>query len=310
MRSGAIEAKERMVNTKAIEARKILVAAVVLAVIGLLHSEERTDIVCIGLHHSAVLMPEGKTAAALDEVTITIPEVESVLQVFAAESIALTFPGFSLEDTIGVSLTGRTVRLPDLRDYFDVTFSTDTLIDSACVALDSIPDIMFAERSVVAELFVEPNDDSLPGQWNLKPVSEQQGQESFGIDATRAWDFERGTGSDEVRIAIHDVGVYSDHEDFRYEGEPKRVTGDEPLNHNPLPPSPYHNKRSHGTQVAGIAAACADNTHGIAGIDWQAQVISKSLLSSGSSARQIEQLLASPPHVLNMCRGRTPSEMT
>ncbi len=76
------------------------------------------------------------------------------------------------------------------------------------------------------------------------------------IDAPEAWDIT--TGSSSTKIGIIDLGVLDTHEDLS-----GKVSGDAGWTDG------------HGFHVAGIAAANTNNNKGIAGIDWNAQIISQ-----------------------------------
>jgi serine protease len=167
------------------------------------------------------------------------------------------------------------------------------LPDSAAMAdtmagLDSQDGVDFAEENVIVsaddvdpgaaveaaqERALEPNDPSFADQF-----APQQ------VNAREAW--ETTLGSSEVTIAVLDQGVKYDHEDLapnmddsvqnfgvdfagtstgvgEYPGEdtdpyPKKFKAGEPWYEN--------DTEAHGTQVAGISAARADNGTGVSGI--------------------------------------------
>ncbi|MCP9290435.1 S8 family serine peptidase [Gracilimonas sediminicola] len=104
--------------------------------------------------------------------------------------------------------------------------------------------------------FDNPSSSGSGGQqWNLLNTGQNFGTNDADIDAPEAWDITKGSSS--TKIGIIDNGVRSTHEDLA-----GKVTGDAAF-------------ADHGTHVAGIAAASTNNNKGIAGVDWNAQIINK-----------------------------------
>ncbi|CAN5316601.1 hypothetical protein BH23BAC3_BH23BAC3_34910 [soil metagenome] len=74
------------------------------------------------------------------------------------------------------------------------------------------------------------------------------------------------TGSSDINIAVFDSGVELTHDDFT-----GKVSGDD------IDGTGAEFAWSHGTHVAGIAAAHANNEHAGRGVDWNAQLVSKQI---------------------------------
>jgi hypothetical protein len=178
-------------------------------------------------------------------------DLQTLLETYSAELIILGFPNFDPIDTIGISLSGEYVRLPDLRNIVKIRFPPETDILQVCLELREIPEILFADPNGMAEPLIEPNDEKFPSQWNLKDANDHD------IDGPEAWDIT--TGSSSIKIAILDGGVENWHDDL--EG---KVTGDAGWGWF-----------GHGFHVAGIAAANTNNEVGISGVDWNARIIAK-----------------------------------
>ena len=115
------------------------------------------------------------------------------------------------------------------------------------------PKIEYAEPNYYLELLSVPNDPLYKQQWNLK---------EFGLE--QAWDIE--SGKHKVVIAIIDSSVDTKHEDLAA----KILPGCDFNNNdnNPNPGRSNGGKAEHGTHVAGIAAAIANNGKGIAGVAY------------------------------------------
>ncbi|MGI6217266.1 MAG: cell wall-binding repeat-containing protein [Coriobacteriales bacterium] len=99
-------------------------------------------------------------------------------------------------------------------------------------------------------------------------------EEDHGASVTGAWQY---TGAEDcVTIAVLDTGIYVDHEDLK-ERLVSEYMCDVYSNTSPgtitSPNNPTGDLVGHGTHVAGIAAATADNGIGIAGASYNARVL-------------------------------------
>lgn len=111
---------------------------------------------------------------------------------------------------------------------------------------------------------VFPNDPAYYGsdQWGLDK-----------IQAPKAWGIT--SGSSQVIIAVIDTGVDLDHPDL----QAKIVAGWDFVNND----DQADDDNSHGTHVAGIAAAATNNNLGIAGVSWDARIMPIKVLNSGGN---------------------------
>ncbi len=208
-------------------------------------------------------LPTGVAEARLPEVSITVPAVKNALERRNVEVIVKAFPNFKLADTLGVARTGEIVRLANLSNIFKIRLPRKLDVSEAVKELAAFPEVIYAEPNGLAIPAVTyPNDPHFdnpgtPGQggyqWNLLNTGQNGGANDADIDAPEAWDITKGSSS--TRIGIIDWGVWSSHEDLS-----GKVSGD------------AGNSGSHGTHVAGIAAAKTNNSKGIAGVDWNAQI--------------------------------------
>ena len=121
------------------------------------------------------------------------------------------------------------------------------------------PDYVYQTSSI-------PNDVSYGNQWALQKIS-----------ADRAWDRTTGTNTD--KIAIIDTGINGLHEDLFG----KVADGYNAITEKSIPANTNSDDNGHGTAVAGVSAAVTNNSKGIAGMDWQANIIPiKALDKNGS----------------------------
>jgi len=174
-------------------------------------------------------------------------------------------------------------RLRGTTDQFILAlpYSTAEELLAVCEDYWQSPAIEWAEPDFLGEVVkygVIPNDPLFaPDQWNLSKIS-----------APEAWDIT--TGSDQVIIAIIDDGMELLHEDL-YQNLPSNsneIAGNgldddgngyiDDVNgwdfvDDDADPSPVDPADSHGTTLAGIAAAKGDNRAGIAGCAFDCRLM-------------------------------------
>jgi thermitase len=131
--------------------------------------------------------------------------------------------------------------------------------------LRSDPAVEYAEPNyILYAMPTYPNDTYYFWQWGLPQ-----------IQAPAAWDIVTATVP--VTIAIVDTGVDLTHPDFSCPG--KLTAGWDFVNNDSDPSDDY----GHGTHVAGIAAACTNNSTGVAGVSWGARIMPVKVLGSSGS---------------------------
>ncbi|MDD3559763.1 MAG: S8 family serine peptidase, partial [Melioribacteraceae bacterium] len=132
-----------------------------------------------------------------------------------------------------------------------------------------------------------PDDPSFGQQWGLNNTGQTGGVADADIDAPEAWDFATGGTSaqgDEVVVAIVDGGFDLNHEDIVYWKNMLEIPGngidddgngyiDDYDGWNAYTHSGNITSDSHGTHVAGIAAAHGNNSKGVSGVNWGVKVM-------------------------------------
>ncbi len=116
-----------------------------------------------------------------------------------------------------------------------------------------------------------PADPEYPNQWALDNTGQTAGTVDADIDADLAWDIQ--TGSSDVIVAVIDTGVDLDHQDLvtNIWSLSPTVKGFDFVNGGTLP---YDTSLTgHGTHVAGVIGAKANNGRGIAGLNWNVKIM-------------------------------------
>lgn len=176
----------------------------------------------------------------------------------ATASAALAAAGFTVDNYIE-SLGWAAVGMPA---GMSVSMGIDRLKNIAVVG-SAGPNRVFRPSRT-------PNDPLLSSQYALAQV------QAFG-----AWEYETGFSS-RVTVAVIDTGIDGSHPELsgKLAGTSRKF---DPVNGNVLgnddPPTPACN---HATRAAGVAAAAADNSSGVAGISWGAKLISLKVFDDAS----------------------------
>lgn len=151
---------------------------------------------------------------------------------------------------------------------------------------------LFSLNSVKPQF--SPNDPYFKDQWALENNGQNGGQQDADISAPEAWF--RSTGSKKVLIAVIDTGIQIDHPElapniWTNPGEiPDNAIDDD--NNGYIDDTHgwdfknddntvYDRKDWHGTHVAGIIGAVGNNSQGIAGVNWQVNIMPLKFLEYG-----------------------------
>lgn len=182
--------------------------------------------------------------------------------------ISKTFPDWESGAYVRTLENGIKVKRPSFDRIFTLHIPLNANADSVLKYLNNEPSILFAEKHMDAQLF---NDPSYPAQWHLNNTGQSiGGSVDADIDAPEAWQI--FTGSSSIKIGVFDTGVDLSHDDFI-----GKISGDN------IPTFGSEGDRYHGTHVAGIAAAKANNGESGRGVDWNAQIVSKRIFGDYGS---------------------------
>ncbi|MFU8845020.1 MAG: S8 family serine peptidase, partial [Bacteroidales bacterium] len=242
----------------------LLIALLALAISPPALSQERNldrEILAYILADSLEIPPEVTGRITLNRAEIASNNLVNALQELAINEIERAFPNWDAADSVRVLDTGRVVQRPRFHRVFIIHLPEQVSRGLAIERLESEPSILFAETHMDAELF---NDPEYPDQWHLNNTGQGNGTSGADISAEQAWQI--FTGSSDINIAIFDTGIELTHDDFT-----GKVSGDN------IDGTGAEFAWSHGTHVAGIAAAHANNEHAGRGVDWNAQLVSKQI---------------------------------
>jgi len=167
-------------------------------------------------------------------------------------------------------------------------------VEEAVALYSAEPDVEYAEPNLIVSILTTPNDPRFGELWGL-----------HNIDAPEAWDI--ATGSSDVVVAVIDTGVDYNHEDLSANmwvnpgeipangvdddgnGYIDDIYGIDAINNDSDP----FDDNGHGTHVSGTIGAVGDNGIGVAGVNWDVQIIACKFLGSsgwGDTADAVECL--------------------
>ena len=136
-----------------------------------------------------------------------------------------------------------------------------------------------------------PNDPYFASQWALRNNGQNNGKEKADIDALNAW--RKTKGSRKVVVAVLDSGVDYTHRDLieniwqrpdsipAYRDEQLGAFDDKHGFNSAENIGDPMDDNGHGTHCAGVVGAVSDNNEGIAGINWDVEIMPLKFLGKG-----------------------------
>ncbi|MCZ2248817.1 MAG: S8 family peptidase [Bacteroidia bacterium] len=151
----------------------------------------------------------------------------------------------------------------------------------------------------VQSRILEPDDPyfTMGNQWDMHNIGQNNGTIDADIDAPEAWELCTGgitAAGDTVVVAVIDGGFDLTHDDLRFWRNGAEIPNngldddnngyiDDYYGWNAYTNSANITSDQHGTHVSGTVAAIGNNNNGIAGINWNAQVMCVQGSSSNES---------------------------
>ncbi|RUM65258.1 MAG: hypothetical protein DSZ03_03115 [Sulfurimonas sp.] len=153
---------------------------------------------------------------------------------------------------------------------------------------NTLPSVASVSPNFINRLAADVNDTYYEGyQWNLNNTAQIGGTADADIDAPEAWGLEKG--SKDVVVAVIDTGIDYTHEDLRHNMWDGRAYGlqyhgydfaSDSFGNNDDNPMPT---LLHGTHVAGIIAAAANNI-GVIGVAPNVSLMALKVFRSNGNA--------------------------
>jgi subtilisin family serine protease/outer membrane protein assembly factor BamB len=202
----------------------------------------------------------------------------------------------AFEGGAGVSLERQFQSLPGLEV---LQFDGGRPVKAQIAALMASGLYEFVEPDRIIRANVVPNDPYFPDQWSLNNTGQNGGTPGADIKAEAGWGIQDSAAS--VIVAVIDSGIRVTHQDLAvniwknpspgtggYTGDVNGINAtfpqSEPGNGDP------NDDFFHGTMVAGIIGAAANNSTGIAGVAWSVQMMALKFIAAdgfGSGSGEI-----------------------
>jgi subtilisin family serine protease len=153
------------------------------------------------------------------------------------------------------------VRVDENRDFGD-----------ALEAYRARPEVAFAHPNWIGRGGFTPDDTQWPAQWHHRNVGQSGGTAGADLESEAGWSALRGSAS--VTVAVLDTGIEVAHPEFA-----GRIVAGWDFVQDDADPSDDH---GHGTMVAGVLAANADNGFAVAGVDHFCKILPIKVLDSSA----------------------------
>lgn len=215
------------------------------------------------LPDSLELPTEIRDITTIDRVTIRSNALAEAMDELSITEIARSFPYWAADNSVRVREDGRVIQRPGFDRVFTIFLPANQSAEEVIERLELLPSVLYAEKHMDASL---TNDPQYAAQWHLNNTGQTGGTSGADISAEQAWQI--FTGSSDIKIGIFDSGVDLSHNEFT-----GKISGDH------ISSTGTEFNWSHGTHVAGIAAARANNSHSGRGVDWNAQIVSKQIFN-------------------------------
>lgn len=140
-------------------------------------------------------------------------------------------------------------------------------------------------EELMAELKADPRVIGVGPDFKVRAVAEPDDPgytngSLWGLKTIRtneAWD--ETTGSDTIRVAVADTGIFAEHEDLRDNVDLTYSRNFSNGTHEaPAPGGSFNDGDGHGTHVSGTIGAAGNNGRGVVGVNWKVKIIALKVL--------------------------------
>lgn len=230
-----------------------------------------TDLL-VWVEPSTVQVPGPDSLYESSQVTFGSEELEISLIDLGVEAVGVGFPEMIGSPQFGTRTDGEQVRLTDYSNVFRFKFEAGTDLQAAATSLEGMQHILHVDRvSFLDFTSVYPNDPLFAKgeQWAHSNWGQYSGSVGRDMHTPAAWSISKGTG---IIVGIIDGGATGLNPDLA-----ERFTSAS----DPTWNNTSQLQAGHGFLVAGVIGATVNNRQGVAGVAWEAQMISENIEEAG-----------------------------
>lgn len=189
----------------------------------------------------------------------------------------------------------------------------DVTPDAAIAAVQTSQEVEFAEYDyLVHALELLPDDPFFPELWGLDNIGQLGGTIDADIDAPAAWQIT--TGNQNFVVAVIDSGIDVNHPDLAPNlwVNPDEIAGNgidddgnnfvddvHGVSFCPGGSTNLADEGNHGTHVAGTIGARGDNGIGVAGVNWNVQIMTLKFLCGSAGVGATSNAIAALNYALS-----------
>ena len=231
-----------------------------------------------------VLFPKGARAASAKNVKRAIRAFKNGSQppIVETDEILVRFKsGVSIERARQLALSvgaelGEAIGASSPNGFHAYVHTNTTAMDAAN-ALHHKSEVQWSQPNFIwpVKKAFAPSDPLFAQQWHLRNSGQNGGKPGADIKAVPAWNIT--LGSPAITIAVIDTGIDIDHEDLR-----GRIVSPRDVIGNDADPRPDNlTTENHGTAIAGLIAATANNRLGGVGVAPYCKIMPIRLIAPG-----------------------------
>lgn len=216
-------------------------------------------------------------------------------------------------------MSGEAEDAVDAEDMTLVEIAPDQTVEQAIEEAETLPEVAYAQPNFIYELM-----EAAPAEWEpYASINDPYRGQQWSLNAMNmysAWDISKGQDNSNIVVGIIDTGVQMNHPDLTgtlLADKCFDVVANGPLTGDKDPYISAYRPGGHGTHVAGIIAAQANNGIGVAGISYNSKIIMVNAFWQHASDGMVtnsyfvklayDRLVSQGVRVINMSLGGTAS---
>lgn len=226
---------------------------------------------------------QGKFKKMTPGILMPIFLLSLIFPIFTAQSGQSTKIIFSVNENSTIDQISEKYNIEVKKIFVESSSNELDRIYSTEVNSDQIRRMQLDENIEYLETDQELNSSMVETDDTYFTLDSQNTSDQWYLAKTQipeAWEY--NTGSDNVIIAVLDTGIHAKHVELN---DGRVIAGYNSITNENIPAGASSDDNGHGTAVAGVLGAIANNEKGIAGINWDVKLMPiKALNASGTGS--------------------------